>query len=150
MATIRPIAADDLEGVIEIDRASTGQSRRGFYEKRLSAIAREPGAFLSLGAVADGRLVGSAFACILDGEFGGVAPVAVLDSVNVHPEAQGRGIGRRLISALETALRGRGVREMQSQADWTQHNIVEFFAAAGFDLAPRLVVERSTAKANDF
>lgn len=149
-ATIRPIAPGDLEGVIEIDRVATGQSRRGFYEKRLSAAAREPGAFVSLGAVVDGRLVGSAFAYILDGEFGGVAPVAVLDSVNVHPDAQGRGVGRQLIGALETALRGRGVRELQTQADWTQHEMVQFFGAAGFQLAPRLVVERSTAEATDF
>ncbi|MBW7848877.1 MAG: GNAT family N-acetyltransferase [Rhodospirillales bacterium] len=149
-ASIRPIVPADLEGVIDLDRLTTGQSRRGFFEKRLDAAAREPGAFLSLGAAVDGSLVGFAFAYVLDGEFGGVAPVAVLDAVNVHPDAQGRGVGRQLMTALTQALRGRGVRELQTQADWTQYDIVHFFGAAGFTLAPRLVLERQTTASADF
>lgn len=149
-ATIRPITAADLEGVIELDGTTTGQSRRGFYEKRLTAAGHEPGAFVSLGAVVGGRLVGFAFAYILDGEFGGNAPVAVLDAVNVHPDAQGQGVGRQLMTSLTQALRSRGVRELQTQADWTQFDIIQFFGAAGFSLAPRLVLERQTTTAIDF
>ena len=47
------------------------------------------------------------------------------------------------MQGLVELLRGKSVRSLQSQADWTNHNLLRFFAAAKFELAPRLVLQRS-------
>ncbi len=142
--TVRPVTPDDLSAVVDLDRKVTGESRRGFYEKRLQAAAREPRAFVSLAIESDGAVAGFVFAQILDGEFGGKEPVAVLDAICVDPDARGANLGRQLTAALDRQLSAYGVREIQTQADWTEHGMVAFFAAAGFELAPKLVLERET------
>jgi GNAT superfamily N-acetyltransferase len=141
---VRELHPHDLEPVVAIDRAVAGRSRRGFYEKRLAAVRREPHAFVALGAEEDGALVGFAFAQILDGEFGGQHPVAMLDALAVAPTAQRRGVGQALLAELEPILRGRGVRELRSQAGWAERGLLRFLADSGFALAQRLVLERPT------
>jgi GNAT superfamily N-acetyltransferase len=71
--------------------------------------------------------------------------VAVLDAFGVAPEARHRGIGHALFAALEAALRRRGARELRTQASWQDGELLRLFEAAGFALAPRLVLERPTA-----
>lgn len=141
---IRQLHAHDLDDVVATDRAASGESRRGFYEKRFAAMRRDPHAFVALGADRDGALLGFAFAQILDGEFGGAHPVAMLDAIAVAPAARHAGIGRRLLAELEPILRGRGVRELRSQAGWSERELLRFLADSGFALAPRLVLERPT------
>lgn len=145
--TFRALTAADLEAVVALDRSITGQPRRGFYEKRLAAAAREPRAFISLAAENGGRLAGFVFAHLLDGEFGSHERVAVLDSLATSPDARRGGLGNRLLAALERQLRDYGVHELRTQAGWTERDLVGFFAAAGFALAPRLMLERDTAPA---
>lgn len=142
--TVRAVTAADLDRVAELDRRLTGQPRHDFYRKRLAAQAAEPAAFVSVAALSGDTLAGFAFARVLDGEFGGSAPVAVLDTVGVDPDCRGAGIGRVLMNAAETAMRGHGVREVATQADIAEHGMVGFFEASGFALAPRLVLERPT------
>ena len=35
------------------------------------------------------------------------------------------------------------MRELRTQADWTEHGIAAFFAASGFRLSPRVVLQRA-------
>jgi len=141
-ARIRPLALADLQQITSIDAATTGQPRSGFYSRRLAAIAEAAGTDVALAADRDGQIVGFAFAHLLDGEFGGKAPVGVLDAIGVAPGARGEGVGRALLAALDADLRARGVRELRTQAEWTEHGLAGFFSSAGFRLAPRLVLER--------
>ena len=43
-------------------------------------------------------------------------------------------------------MRRRGVRSLQSQATWTNHDLLRFFDASDFELAPRLALERSVTE----
>ena len=86
------------------------------------------------------------FARILRGEFGHEHAVAVLDALGVEPQSRERGIGHALINELGETLRRKGVRSLQSQADWSNHELVRFFAACGFQLAPRLALQRPVAQ----
>ncbi len=140
--TTRPLTQGDLERVVAVDGAAAGRSRRGFYSKRFGAMARDPAAEVALAAERGGQVVGFAFAHLLDGEFGGAAPVGVLDAVAVDEAARSGGVARALLEALEAELRRRGVRELRTQADWTEHGLASFFSAAGFRLSPRLVLQR--------
>lgn len=139
---VRSLAAADLERVVAIDAAYTGRSRRGFFAKRFAAIAGEDRAIEALGAELGGSLEGFVLAQVLDGEFGGVAPVGVVDAVTVSAGAARRGVATALLAAIEAQLAARGVRELRTQADWDQHALVGLFSAAGFRLSPRLVLER--------
>ncbi len=142
--SVRALLAGDLEAIIEIDRRNSGVSRRGFFERRLLVMAARPEAFAARAAIAENQVVGFALAHLLDGEFGGMAPVAVLDAIDVVSERQGQGIGRRLMAELMEVAVQAGARELRTQAQWQQGGLLEFFAAAGFSLAPRRVLERST------
>jgi L-amino acid N-acyltransferase YncA len=140
------IAADDIERVIVIDGVHTGRSRRRFFEKRFAAAAARPQDFIAIGIRRGDALSGYAIARILRGEFGREQAVAVLDAVGVEPQSEQRGVGHALMDELIVALNRMGVRSLQSQVDWDNHDLLRFFAASDFALAPRLVLERSLAE----
>ncbi len=141
----RSLGPDDVERVIAIDRAHSGHSRRRFFEKRFAAARAQPDDFIHIGVVRDGSLRGFAIARVLRGEFGHEQAVAVLDAIGVAAESREQGIGQALMRALGSSMRRQGVNVLQSQADWTNHDLMRFFAAAGFKLAPRLALQRSVA-----
>lgn len=145
---IRQLAPGDLDAIVAIDKAVAGRSRRGFYEKRLAHLAREPSAFVALAAERDGRLVGFVFARVYEGEFGGEVPEAALDAIGIAPESRRSGLGRRLIEAMSAAMRIHGIKDISTQADWTDTALTGFFAGVKFVLAPRIVLERSVAATN--
>ena len=132
----------DVERVITIDRTHSGRSRRRFFEKRFAAAAARPDDYVHIGAMRGGAMRGFAIARILRGEFGHEQAVAVLDAIGVEATSQERGIGQALMEALSDIMRQKGVGQLQTQADWTNHDLLRFFSAAGFKLAPRLVLQR--------
>jgi len=142
----RALTAGDLDRVAGIDAAASGRPRRGFYAKRFAALAEDPRSIVGIAAERDGCTVGFAFAQVLDGEFGGTAPAGHLDAIGVAPAARGEGVARALLGALEAELRERGVRELRTQIEWTEHGMAAFFSASGFQLSSRLVLERSIEK----
>lgn len=144
--TVRPLGVDDLERVVAIDRKLSGRARRGFYETRLKAAIREPKRFIYVGLCDGEALDGFVLVRLLEGEFGGEAPVAVLDAIGVDPDHQGSGAGRALLAGLEDVMRQKGVPELQSQLDWNNHTLMRFLDGAGFRLAPRVVLSRPVAE----
>lgn len=141
-AMTRPLTVDDVERVVVIDRQLSGRSRRGFYDSRLKAALRHPKRFIYVGVCDGDELVGFVFVRVLEGEFGGEAPVGVLDAIGVDPGRHGGGFGRALLSGLEGVMREKGVRELQSQLDWDNHALLRFLDSAGFKLSSRLVLSR--------
>jgi ribosomal protein S18 acetylase RimI-like enzyme len=147
--TIRPLRRTDAEAVVKIDRERSGRSRTEFYAKRFQTLADDPRASVAVAAVHGTEVVGFAFARVLDGEFGGAAPVGALDAIGVVPEQAREGVATALLAGLEAALAQRGVRELRTQVDWTEHGMAAFFSASGFQLSPRVVLERSLERPLD-
>lgn len=141
--TIRPLRPADAEAVVKIDRERSGRSRTEFYAKRFQTLREEPRGFIAVAAEQEQRLVGFAIARVLDGEFGGAAPVGALDALGVAAEHERGGVATSLLSGVEGVLAAQGVRELRTQADWTEHGMTAFFSASGFQLSSRLVLERS-------
>ncbi len=139
----RSLRVDDLERVIAIDRAHTGHARHRFFEKRFAAAEAHPEDYVLVGVDEGKSLAGYAFAHLLHGEFGREQSSATLDAVGVAPDSRDHGIGQVLMQGLVEVLRGKSVRSLQSQADWTNHGLLRFFDTAKFQLAPRLVLQRS-------
>ena len=138
---VRAITEAELEAAIALDNKTTGRSRRGFYLKRFAASQQSPESFVWLASMMGDKLVGFVSAHVLDGEFGGTEPAAVIDAIGVLPEARGKGIARTLLETLEVQLKARKITNLYTEADWVEHDLVQFFAAAGFQLAPSLVLE---------
>ena len=143
---VSPLSADDLEAVVAIDRALSGTSRHGFFEKRLAAALERPKDFVYVGLRNEHGLVGYAMARLVEGEFGKPGMRATLDAIGIAPEHQGKSAGHKILSAVEDVLRHKGVDELSSQVEWQDHDLLGFFADAGFDLAPRTVLTRSTTQ----
>jgi ribosomal protein S18 acetylase RimI-like enzyme len=143
---IRALNGGDLERAIAIDRAHSGRSRRHFFEKRFAAAAAHPHEFIQIGVMRSGSLRGFAIARVFCGEFGREPAIAMLDVIGVEVEVQDMGVGRELMDGLIEAMRSAGVDTLQSQAEWTNHRLMRFFDASGFQLAHRVVLERSNSE----
>jgi predicted N-acetyltransferase YhbS len=141
--TVRPLAEGDADAVVRIDRERSGRTRTEFYAKRFQALREDPRGCAGVAAERGGRVVGFAFARVLDGEFGGAAPAGALDAIGVAPAAERDGVATALLAALEGRLATQGVRTVRSQGDWTAHGLTAFLSASGFRLAPSVVLERS-------
>lgn len=139
---VRPLEPGDLEAVVRIDQQQTGRARTEYFAPRLRALDEDGRWTLGVAAERKGRTVGFAIAHLVDGEFGGAAPVGVLDAIGVPTALHREGTASALLVALESTLAVRGVRRLRSQAAWTDLGITSFFAATGFSLAPRVVLER--------
>lgn len=145
-ATVRPLKPEDLERVVELDRQTSGRSRRVFFEKRLEAALANSAGFITLAAEIDGVLSGFAIARLQNGEFGEDHQIAILDVIGVEPSSQHAGLGHLLLDAITEHMRKRNISELRTQVDWNDRKILQFFSAAGFSPAPQLVLERSTAR----
>lgn len=142
----RPLRADDLTRMISIDHEYTNKRRKRFFEKRLEAARSHPDDFIHVGLDRSGTLAAFAFARILTGEFGREQTVAVLDIVGVARDEQEHGYGHALMQGLCDRMREKGVRTLHSQADWTNHRLLRFFNSTCFELASRIVLQRSAAE----
>jgi ribosomal protein S18 acetylase RimI-like enzyme len=147
---VRALRPDDLDAVVTLDAANVGRARRGFFVTRLEAVKRDPKMFLAVAIEDGGELAGFVIARIFRGEFGTAEPVASIDAVGVDAAKQGRGLGRSLMDGLEAAMRERGIAEVMSQDLWSGAPLMRFFAACGFELAPRWVLERPLDEPIDF
>lgn len=145
---MRRLEQRDLEQVLRLDRTSSGETRTGFFERRLQAEQQRPEGFFSSVAEQGGEVVGFVLGHLLEGEFGVKGTVAVLDAIAVAPDYQRRGLARTLMAEFDRSAIERGAKEMRTQAQWNQPGLVEFFSAAGFRLAPRIVLERPTEFVN--
>ncbi len=145
---VRRLTPADLEAAVAIDREVAGGSRRGYFEKRLAAALREPKAHIQLGIEGTGGLEACIFARVLSGEFGRDEESVLLEVIDVAAERQGRGQGKRLLAALEDEMRQRGISELQTSIQWTDHRLVRFFAASGFEKAPRHIIQCSVDRAD--
>ncbi len=141
---IKPLSAGDLEAVIAIDTALAGVSRRGFFEKRLAAVIKNPGDYVCLGLHDGDRLTGYVFAKLFSGEFGKPGGRASLDAIGVDRVHQNSGGGHALLQAVEETLNQKGAVELASQVSWDDSALISFLGKAGFVLAPRLILMRHT------
>ena len=138
---LRPLAATDLDAVVEIDAQITGRSRRAYFERRLQAALRAPALHTQFAAEEDGVLEGYVLARKLEGEFGRVEPALRLEVISVRPGEQGHGYGDALVGALETHARALGIREVRTQATWTDHGMLGFLDHAGFSVGRNQLVD---------
>ena len=138
--TLRALTPTDLNGVVAIDAAIEGRSRRAYVERRLAAARREPALHAQFAAVDEAGLAGYILARVLEGEFGRDTRSLRIELIGVRPDARGRGVGQPLFDALSAWAQRRAIRELRTQAAWTDVPLLRWLAGMGFSLAPSVIV----------
>jgi|NGEPerStandDraft_6_1074524.scaffolds.fasta_scaffold22725_3 GNAT superfamily N-acetyltransferase len=138
---VRALTPDDLAGVVAIDEAIEGRSRRAYVERRLAAALRDPALHAQFAAVDDKGLVGHLLARVLEGEFGRGGRGLRLELVGVRPDSRGHGVGTRLFDALVQWAGRHGVRDLRTSAAWNDFAMMQWLDGMGFRLAPNTIVD---------
>ena len=141
MATVRGRKPADLEAVIALDARNVGRRREEFFRIKLQQNLQETGIKVSLAAELDGIFAGFLLARVYYGEFGTMEPVAVLDTIGVHPDFRGRGVGHALLRQLQVNLHGLGVGTLRTEVGWDEPELLRFFQHTGFQPAPRFCLD---------
>jgi ribosomal protein S18 acetylase RimI-like enzyme len=140
-AVVRKLRVDDLEAVIALDAKVTGRRRTEYYRLKMKQNLTEAGIALSLVAELDGIFAGFLLSRVYYGEFGLIEPAAVLDTIAVHPDFRGRGVGAALLDQLRTDLAGLGVPNLQTEVSWSDPRLITFFHHQGFRPAERFCLD---------
>jgi ribosomal protein S18 acetylase RimI-like enzyme len=138
---VRRLDASDLERVVAIDARITGRRRDEYFRLKMQQALRDTGIALSLAAEIDGLCAGFLLARVYYGEFGRFEKVAVLDTIGVHPDFKGKGVGAALLDQLRTNLLGLGVPRLQTEIGWDSLDLLAFFHHEGFQPAPRFCLD---------
>ena len=144
---VRRLRPADLETVIALDARNTGRRREEFFRVKLEQAIAHAELDISLAADVDGQLVGYLIARVYYGEYGSMESTAMLDSLGVHPDFRGRGVGHELVRQLRTNLLGLGVRTLSTVGDWNGQHMLTFFQREGFRPAPRICLDMDLEEA---
>jgi ribosomal protein S18 acetylase RimI-like enzyme len=121
---IRTFAIEDEARIIEIWHAcNLVIPRNDPHRDILKKMEFQPGLFLV--AESEDELVGSVMAGY-DGHRGWINYRAV------HPDHQGKGIGRRLMEAAESCLKDLGCQKINLQVRVTNKKVLSFYQRIGF------------------
>jgi ribosomal protein S18 acetylase RimI-like enzyme len=138
---VRRLRPQDLEAVIALDAKVTGRKRDEYFKLKLKQALADTGIEVSLAAEVEGVFAGFLLARVYYGEFGALEPFAALDTLGVHPDFRGRGVGSALIEQLRTNLLGLGIPRLQTEVAWENLEILTFFHHEGFRPAARFCLD---------
>jgi ribosomal protein S18 acetylase RimI-like enzyme len=142
---VRGLKPDDLDRVIGLDAKIVGRRRDEYFRLKLRENLAETGIKVSLAAEWDGGFAGFLLARVYYGEFGTLEPVAVLDTLGVHPDFRHHGIGHALLRQLLKNLAALRVTRLQTEVGWDNQELLHFFHGAGFRPAARYCLELELA-----
>lgn len=98
--------------------------------------------FAGFAAIRDGTLLGSNFISFSD-------PVAGVGPITVHPDAQGRGVGRALMTAALEEARRRDVSMVRLQQEAINTSSLSLYTKLGFDWREACALMRPAAAERD-
>jgi len=139
--SVRGLKPEDFDAVVAIDAKNVGRRREEFFKVKLEENLHAAGLRVSLAAELDGLFVGFLLVRVFYGEFGRTEPAAVLETLAVHPDFQGQGVGTALLDQLKKNLRGLQVGSLQTEVAWEDQRLMAFFQHEGFRPAPRLALD---------
>ena len=141
--TVRLMRHEDKDALVEIDSLSSGEPRAEYLMGKFKqALSSEHTMVASLVAETEDKVVGFLMGEVYMGEFGVPEGVATVNTVGVHPSAQGMGVGRKLMEAFLAHLREAGVERVRTVVSWDQWDLMGYFRANGYTPGTSIVLER--------
>lgn len=136
---IRPAEASDAEALMAIYNPVVQTSTATFdlvprtLEQQLDWLADRSGARVVLVAEAEDRSV-AGYAAISPYRERAAYSTTVEDSVYVHPDHQGRGVGRLLLEAMVDTARAHGFHAMMARIVADHEASIALHAVCGFEI----------------
>ncbi len=136
---IRPAEASDAEALMAIYNPVVQTSTATFdlvprtLEQQLDWLADRSGARVVLVAEAEDRSV-AGYAAISPYRERAAYATTVEDSVYVHPDHQGRGVGRMLLEAMVDTARAHGFHAMMARIVADHEASIALHAVCGFEI----------------
>lgn len=146
LAEVRSMQADDLADIVRIDRHITGRDRTAYIRNKHAEAMAESGIRVSLTARMDGGIVGYLMARADLGDFGRTEPVAVLDTIGVHPDFAHHGLGHALLSQLFANLGALRIERVETVVAPHELALLGFLCDVGFRPSQRLPFRRSAGE----
>ncbi len=141
-AEVRPLYRADFDAVVEIDEKVFNKARPDYYEAKFArALDEKDRMVLSMVAEIGGKVAGFVMCELFVGEYGIPATTATLDTIGIHPDYQGKGIGKQLMDEFIGHLRKAGVQKINTLVDWNDWQLIRFFSANGFGPAKTVNLE---------
>ena len=127
---IREMGAEDVEGILDIERVSKGDRRAVTYAPVPdSCIGGELDA--SVVAEAKGKIVGFVLGRVV-GSPTELRDVAWIELIGILPEYQHQGIGRKMVEAWKERCRKKGIKKVHIMIKWRDWWMLSFFESLGF------------------
>ncbi len=135
---VRAIEPSDLADIVRIDHGITGRNRQDYMQDKLLEALQDSAIRVSLTARMDDTIVGFLMARVDLGDFGRTEPVAVIDTIGVHPGYARRGVGHALLSQLFVNLGALRIERIETVVAPRDLALLGFLYDVGFVPAQRL------------
>lgn len=142
---IRPVKKDDLQWIVQIDEANSGENREEYLARKLDIALDSRWGIASSNVIeVQGKVVGFIMVEVVSGEFGLPENVAKLDTIGIMPSFSGKGLAGELFTHTVTQLKKLGITRLQTLVDWKDQDLLRFFASRGFQPGAMVYLEMST------
>lgn len=127
---IREMKVEDLEGVLDIERETKGNSRAATYAPVPdSCIGGEMDT--SIVAEVGDKIVGFVLGRVV-GSPTELRSVAWIELIGILPEYQRKGVGKKMVEAWEESCRKKGINKVHVMVNWRDWWMLSFFQSLGF------------------
>ena len=141
LTKIRNAKESDVAEIVRIQEAITRRKVSAAFGKKVRSYIRKKGG-LSLVAEIDGRVAGYLIGDVKTWGFG-VEESGWIEMVGVHPEYMGKGLGKKLGTALLKGFRSKGVGRIYTLARWDWGDMLAFFKSLGFEQSDFINLEKN-------
>lgn len=153
---IRPLTAEDIDAIIQIDAKVMGEAKPEYWRRKLAlylaqhdieAITAATQYFsgidpqLARVAEVNGRVVGFMIGEIRSWEFR-QPPTGWITALAVDPNHRRQGFARRLLAEMLDYFREKGIENVCTMVEWSDGDVLSFFTAMGFDRGPFIELEK--------
>ncbi len=138
---IRPVVAEDLPPIIELDRRNTGVAKPEYWRDLYGRYANAGRSRFFLVAETGGALAGFVIGEVRAWEFGS-EPCGWVFAIQVKPEVRLHRVGTALVDAICECFRRTGVAKIRTMLRRNDHVIMSFFRSHGMMAGPFIQLEK--------
>lgn len=137
---VRPLKGTDIAAIDRIDTKLTGLDRSAYYASKFREMLDDSGVRVSMVAEHEGVITGFIMARVDYGEFGQAGRAAVIDTIGVHPDFAGSGVGHALLADLIKKLSSLQIESIRTKVEHENSALRNFLTRRGFRPSQRLLL----------